>query len=365
MRRHKVLIAAVLAILASQSLALAETAEESKIVELVDKAKILAKDYRVVARVISNEATVSTYGHRNSKDLDQDCKIDATLIARELIFNNKDLGLVRLNANFYDPELTGSYRQVVITKAEIMALGANQISQEEFLSSLRCNLMQDKAETVNAPSPDPASGSTEPAAGSTAPAKGSSEPAKGPAELVKASEVKKEIKKAPRYQSDSYGFSFNIPNGWTVDDNIAHGGGKLLKLFCRATDYNNIEISLTASKKSPAECALEQRNTFNYSGVKVERYEQAKVGQGGYNGALSVLTYPHESGEPYYEMHWYFGNPGRMYNIWGWCTKKDYRYVAPAFWEVMNSMLLSKADPAAKVGIAAAKPAAKPAVKKH
>ncbi|MBX9723759.1 MAG: hypothetical protein K2X81_20300 [Candidatus Obscuribacterales bacterium] len=331
---------------------LAQTKPDDKaIADTIDKAKILDKGYKVSAKLNDTEAIISTYGHKASTDIDKDCKIDASLIARELILNN-NFGLTRVTANFYDPELTGSYRQVVLTKAEITALGSGAIKQEEFLSSIRCNVMQEQkaaAETEAASAKSTSDSSSEATAETMSASPDKIEVASSTGSASSTKPPVKEPKKLPRYVSDSYGFSFNIPNGWTADDNISHGKGTLLKMHSRTTDYDNIELSLTTNKKSPAELALEQRKTFSYGGVRIERYEQAKVGQGGYNGALSILTYPHESGEDYYEMHCYFGNPGRIYNIWGWCPKKDYRIVAPAFWELMNSIHLAKADPAAKI----------------
>ncbi len=363
---NKILLTLLLVLSALSSVAFAAEVDEKKVIDAIEKKQLVAPGVKILAKVGGGEAVVSTYGFKESKDRKKDCKIDATLMAKELFINN-DFGLARLTVDFYEPDGKGSFNEVIVTRAEVKALASNLISMEEYLDSLR--IVKRDEGSNNANTNDASAGSspeTDNKLAAAVPVEPKVESSQSESKTSTAtfasiqeavdknkssSLTQKDAPKAcgPRFSSVKYGYSFDIPNGWVVDEDVIHKDGKLLRLSSRASRFeNNIEFYYHAGKSSAAELALGQRKTFNYGGCKFERYEQAEIGQGSYRGALVVVSYPHESGEDYYEMHCYFGNPGAVYDLRGWCPKNDYRRLAPAFWQIMNSVKVANLAGAAK-----------------
>lgn len=61
----------------------AEVPTPDKITSIITKSKVLGDNTKVVSSISGNEAVVSTYRHRDSVNIDNDCKIDASFIAKD------------------------------------------------------------------------------------------------------------------------------------------------------------------------------------------------------------------------------------------------------------------------------------------
>lgn len=396
-----------------------EAADESKLAGIIENAKILGKGYRVRVTFSGPEVSVSTFRAAESANTDNDCKITAALIAKELMINH-DFGFRKARIYFHEPTMVGLFREVAVSYAELQALESGAVKQSDFMESISVNKMPEKsgiaggasssanltssgsagtsassgAGSSSSSSAAPAgsnaassgsgaprsSGSGEAGGSSSSGAPGSSDssaggtsrttgsetdstmtattatsiagaaasaPAAGGVALPSTSNAPAQKKpEAVKLYTSKKGSRFAIPEGWVVEDNYPHDPSLLFKLFSPATGERNIEFSFDGrSGKTPAQCALEQRQKFNYSGVKIERYEQVKFGAGKYPGALIVLTYPNwdDEGKRYYEMHLYFGQRGGIYDMWGWCVFSKFKHVEPAFQKIMATMEFSPA----------------------
>ncbi len=89
--------------------------------------------FNIVLYPQTHEAIVTAYADSASKDLQKDCKIDAVLLARQVI--QTDPQIVRVKARFYHPNRMW-YREVAITKADIVAFSKGSVNKEELLDSL-------------------------------------------------------------------------------------------------------------------------------------------------------------------------------------------------------------------------------------
>ncbi len=118
----------------------AELPTADKVTSIITKSKILGDNTKLVSSVSGTEAVVSTYRHRDSVNIDKDCKIDASLIAKELMITN-DLGIRRVVVHFHEPDLTGNYREVSVSFAELKAFASGAVEQKDFLDSLGLNLV--------------------------------------------------------------------------------------------------------------------------------------------------------------------------------------------------------------------------------
>lgn len=111
--------------------ALAVTAADVQ--KLVEDSHVLAADYRVSATVRDQEAAVSTY--RNPKAGDNDCKIEAVLIARVIMTAEPDQ-IKRVRLRFYSQANRQQYHEVMVRAGDIKAFASGQLKQDELLASL-------------------------------------------------------------------------------------------------------------------------------------------------------------------------------------------------------------------------------------
>ncbi|MFA6209915.1 MAG: hypothetical protein WC714_10875 [Candidatus Obscuribacterales bacterium] len=102
-------------------------------VDALEKAKILAPNIRMNARVGQDEIEVATY--KNPKANLSDCKIEALLIARTLM----ELApgeVPRVVVYFYNSSSLSTFKQVAVTAGDVKAFASGSISKDELLKSL-------------------------------------------------------------------------------------------------------------------------------------------------------------------------------------------------------------------------------------
>lgn len=104
----------------------------SELVSAIDKAKILSSGTRVNASINGAEAIVSTY--KNSKANDNDCKIEAVLIAKTAMDISPEIA--RVTVYFYSVVARNKYKVVAVTAGDVKAFGSGQLGQEQLLSSI-------------------------------------------------------------------------------------------------------------------------------------------------------------------------------------------------------------------------------------
>jgi hypothetical protein len=116
----------------------------NQIATAVENAKILSNNTRVVAALNGSELYVSTF--RNVKANDNDCKIEAVLIAKTAMDMAPEI--TRANVYFYNLHNRYKRKAVSVTVGDVKAFGAGQLGKEQLLGSLA---IKDEDET------DPAS----------------------------------------------------------------------------------------------------------------------------------------------------------------------------------------------------------------
>lgn len=330
----------------------ADLPSTEKIATIIEKSNILGEGYKVSAAINGNEAIISTYRNKESKAQDQDCKIEAALIAKELMITN-DFGIRRVKVNFYEPAMVGQVREVTVSYAEVKAFAAGAIEQKDFLDSLGITFKQDPGHTGDTKTEveqktasadnekqtkaDDNVQSTPENGSKTASSTDEAKPSTG-SKIASSVPAKPAAKKRPRYVHPRTGISFELPEGWTVEDKFQTQ--TLLKLISSQTKYDNISMLFDRQDKTPAILAAEQKKRFNYPEAHCERYEMTTFGQGQYKGALFVVNYPNweDNQKPYYEMALYCGKPGGIYTLRGWSTDSTYRIVSKAFYDIMTTI---------------------------
>ncbi len=130
MKKHKLLFAIAMASFCLSQPTFAQTTES--IEQLVNNAKILPAEYKIRAYVKGPEATIVTY--RNAKAIDQDCKIDAILIAQKVMAAYKTIAAVR--TQFCYINTPSQYDQVEIHAGDVKAFDSGGLTKQRLLDSL-------------------------------------------------------------------------------------------------------------------------------------------------------------------------------------------------------------------------------------
>jgi hypothetical protein len=110
--------------------AIAVTSEE--VIKLVEKAKIISPELKLQAAINGPEVDLSTY--RNPKATDRDCKIDAVLMAKEIMTAYP--AIVRVKVLFYDATNPNKYREVMIRQGDVKAFAGRQLTPDQLMASI-------------------------------------------------------------------------------------------------------------------------------------------------------------------------------------------------------------------------------------
>lgn len=116
------------------------TPTAEKLSDVVRKSKIIKPDSPLQIVIEGKEARVTTL--RSSNATDQDCKIDAVLIAKD-VFEAFPKKITRVKTQFGSTE-KNTLHQVAVTEGDVKAYGTGAISENELLSSLELvNIISD------------------------------------------------------------------------------------------------------------------------------------------------------------------------------------------------------------------------------
>lgn len=130
-------------VLSGVSIMDAFAASGGEIVTAIEKSKILSQGTRVSAAVNGADVFISTY--KNAKANDNDCKIEAVLMAKTAMDLAPDQ-FGRVNVYFYSAFNLNKRKIVSVTAGDVKAFGSGQLSKDQLLSSLGI-----KDEEVNDP----------------------------------------------------------------------------------------------------------------------------------------------------------------------------------------------------------------------
>ncbi|MBP9091148.1 hypothetical protein KBI23_08970 [bacterium] len=105
----------------------------NQIVKAIDQAKILANGTGVNAAINGSEVYISAYRHTRAND--NDCKIEALLLAKTTIdLAPNDIG--RVTVYFHNKLNPKKRKAVSVTAGDVKAFGSGQLGKEQLLASL-------------------------------------------------------------------------------------------------------------------------------------------------------------------------------------------------------------------------------------
>ncbi|MBU6451731.1 MAG: hypothetical protein KGS72_08145 [Cyanobacteria bacterium REEB67] len=123
--------------------------DSASLIKIIQSAHILAPEYPINAGLDNNEALILTVRHPNATD--QDCKIDAVLVAKS-IMDAYPKQIIRVKLLLSDAR-SENMHEVAVTAGDVRAYATGTISKDELLSSLEItrvsNSHTEKAATVS------------------------------------------------------------------------------------------------------------------------------------------------------------------------------------------------------------------------
>jgi hypothetical protein len=126
----------LLALLQSQIVPIeAATISENKVKEIVQRADILAPEYRKQVNVSLNNDLVSISAYRYPKASQRDCKIDTILLAKEIMAAYPN-DVTRIKAVYWDTFDTNMGWEIEVNSAEVKAFALGAVSKDELLKSI-------------------------------------------------------------------------------------------------------------------------------------------------------------------------------------------------------------------------------------
>lgn len=135
-------------------LSVAANVTPTDVVNLLQTSSILAPGEKVSATVKDSEVSVYAYVNPNAKQIDNDCKIDAVLMARK-IFSKYGQAVARVKLNFFERSNPRMVRIVTITAGDVAAFAAGSTSMQQLMSSLELRKEATKAASVPPPKGSP------------------------------------------------------------------------------------------------------------------------------------------------------------------------------------------------------------------
>ncbi len=115
--------------------------------QAINNARVMAPGTQLKVNVSKGLATISTF--RNEQANDKDTKIEALLVSKTL-FDVPKSDITNVSIYFYEARDPKQFKTITITKGDVAAFGAGQISQDELLTSLilKSGAIQDKARMI-------------------------------------------------------------------------------------------------------------------------------------------------------------------------------------------------------------------------
>lgn len=314
---------------------------EAEFVDAITKAKILSGEYRINIVAETNQATLSTFLDKASNRADDDCKINAVLLAKKLM--DIDADLVKVKVLFYDID-GDHFRQIIVKAGDVLALGGGQIDKDKLLSSLEItrgtrNQEKGTAGTQTATPP------TTPAPNSTTASSATTGTSKTTAPVTPTASAPPAV---PTFSAA--GISFTYPRDWIPKRG---SNATVLAHFFSSTlsDKNYIDVDAFSDNRSVEGLADEKYRDWLYQpNYQVVYSGPLKLGAKGTIAGISrLITYQIENYPEYsyYQRHVFFGQPGRIYCLRYHAEYKDMQKVNAAFEHMLVTLQAQGLKPVA------------------
>lgn len=277
----------------------------------IEDAKILGPDYKITATFAGQEAVVSTYLNRASKDQEKDCKIDAVLIAKKVMELDSDK--VRVKVRFYTFDQK-SYQELTVTAGDIAAFGSGSISQDKLLASLEARTMENSAARI------PTSGASS-AASSAARGSAPTAPKQSP---------------DGKFQYCQIGdLAFYHPRSWVRKQGVRKPYGKeetVLAQFISTTSEEDATVTLSVWElDSPSQKLKWDQQWWQENNYKMLPAESLNIGYGRIAAISQTVGKKTSESNIWVDRNVYFGYPSRCYVLNLSCDNKKSKLISEDF----------------------------------
>lgn len=307
---------------------------QAEIETVLKENKDISKDKRFTIGSKDNEVQISTYEASGSSNTEKDCKIDAVLFARVVMTKFPEVS--RVAVNFHSLKGSRTYKQVTVTKPEILAFGSGQVEAGELLAAMR---LEEKAEEQAQPAEEPAKTEHDEDKHSS-----SAESAK---QAYKQAIAKGQHPETQWITYHAPGLAFDYPSVWRVSRELE--GTTVVSLKSTLTTYHEVSIGLKLYRSAKKDSVMEEAREHaehhqKYKGFKITKPSNyINFGKGGaIKGVCENFSHNLE-GWTIYERHVYFGWPGYVYKFYCSSSREDYVHANNVFTHLLSTVRLESA----------------------
>lgn len=303
------------------------------------KANILADGSTITCTIKDAEAQLEITSNAPAIATDNDCKINAVLLARKTFSLEPSVARVRA---VFSHLIHPHKREIVVKAGDVIAFGEKQTGTEALLSSL-------EVRTVNPPAPAGSANSVPASASANiAPSYG---PNKGATPGDQAGE--KSGSHTPPATSKDYTFldlRLSYPTRHWVAKSPQGSSVKFASLLFGGSEYLTLKFSQAPHTVAGAS-ASEQKKWVEMNDSTLLYNKPLVIGARANIGAVNWMTRYYSSGvdQPAYQYYCrkvFFGWPGRFYELGFHCQYKYYASVNADFERILASVSIPAIDSA-------------------
>lgn len=303
----------------------------------VKEAKEVPEDKKFSARVSGSDAWISTF---SSSDVDNDHKIEAVLFARAI--TKKFPEIIRVTTDFHQEEGSASkYKQVTVTKPELVAFGTGSVSSSELLSAIRIEEKYSRLTSQSQQAAQPIKAASEKAENKEADSSKAAEAYKAALKKGENPEAKWETYHAP-------GLAFDYPLVWRKSTELE--GDTIVRFKSSQTTYEEASLALKlykSAKKTPVieEARQHAESHQRHRGFKIIKPSSiVTIGKAKNIKAVCENYAQRENHKTTYQRNVYFGWPGYVYRLGMSASASDYAHVNNLFEHLLASVRLESAS---------------------
>lgn len=281
------------------------------------------------------EAHIATYIDKESKQPVIDCKIDAVLVARRVF--QKFPSMVRVVVDFYPTVRRKIYRQVSVTKPEVLAFGTGQVNQEDLLNALRVEELVDKQFVEQQRQKEEAE------------QKRKDESADAAKKVMTEAKSKGTAAEAQWTEYNAGPFTFQRPVAWKIADESGRQTVVEFDSSYTTKRESAVELKLYQSKRKTSVISEAQEHVHRHMRFrKFQITQKSKVVKFGVKNAFTGVTesfsHLNHDGEQEFEENIYFGWPGMVYRFSMECRREDYHHLNGVFKRLLSTVKLRAAQ---------------------
>ncbi|HEY9785124.1 MAG TPA: hypothetical protein V6D17_06955, partial [Candidatus Obscuribacterales bacterium] len=317
---YLIVCAASIALQANAAEGPASSSSPTDLVKALERAKAVPSGSQVAVAIRESEALVTIYSAKYAGAEESSLKIDAVLVAKWMFDQIKNV--TRVKVRLGAPASSGTrVRQITVSKGDVRAFGAKEISQRELLSSLEVSLIKEvqpvtQMRTVSASSTTGAAANLEP--------------------MENFSASVRTTQPFVTYRNSESGMSLLYPRGWKVTERPDKD--TLFKIEGAGAELSAGVAEGAGITKETVARLWEELILSQLAKYRLVKEQVGRIGPARSIQCLSKLVQFQLGDVPVSQRWFFFGQQGRIYHVAFSAASKQFEQVAPLMQNMMASI---------------------------